>query len=102
MGPVEDADLEAELALDRSFDSATDARRVARTAEDDIPALEIGLDVLAPERRIQRPEARHRDEIVPADVDASQQRDVTRGHPLTVAVVPAILPGCDFSRTRHG
>ena len=86
MAAVDDTDVEPELVLDRTLDPTADAGGVAITAEDDVPALEIRLDVLAAEGRVQRAQPGHRDEVVAADVDPAQQRDTPLGHRLTVAL----------------
>ena len=81
--PRQDADVEPELSLDGALRrcGATPAGIPVAT-EDDVAALEIGLDVLAAQRRVQRAQARHRDQVVPTDVDAAQERDVAVRHAL--------------------
>ena len=62
-----------ELGPDRGLDLGGHAIRSPRSPEDDIAALEIGRHVLAADRFVDRPQAGHRDQVVAAHVDPTQE-----------------------------
>jgi hypothetical protein len=71
----QDRDREPEAALDRGLERRLELRRPGVGVEDQVPALDVGPYVAPAELGAQRPQPAHGDGLVPADVDAAQQRD---------------------------
>src|SRR5262249_14484595 len=70
---------EAKRSLDRVFDLLSQTRKIPLfRAKHDVSALDVGLRVLESQRRVNRPERFHADQVVSTDVDAAQQRNNDR------------------------